>query len=735
MKIQKHNLETITADFFASITVFLIALPLCLGIALASNASLIAGLLSGIIGGIIVGILSGSHVSVSGPSAAIAAMVAIQISILGSFENFLAALVIAGAIQVVMGLLKIGFIGSFFPNSVIKGLLFSVGTIIILKQIPHLFGIDLDYEGDMSFLQPDHNNTFTELTKIFSNFHLPSVIIGIVCLSVLYFFNKYKLEKIVKLPAALIAVVIGILLSLILPQISKNLIIGSAHLVQVPLMENFNLDLFFTFPNFNFTNPDLYLASISLALVMSLETLLNLEAVDKIDKNGRKSPANRELIAQGIGNIVLGCVGGIPVTSAILRSSVNVNSNAKTKLSTIFHGLLLLVSVCFLPELLNKIPLSCLAGILIITGFRLADIKLFKQMYNQNSNQFLPFMITVLAILFSDLLIGILIGLVSSFFFILKSSFKEKLKVIEEEHHLSKRQRIVLGNQVTFLNRASLAYTLESFKNNAHIVIDATDTDYIDNDVLDLIKDFVNIESVKRNISVSLVGFKDSYNIDNIINYDEHITSEIQTIMKPKDVLETIKKGNDRLVRGQCLKRNLNRQIEGTKEGQYPIVAVLSCIDSRTPVELVFDLGIGDAFSIRMAGNIISPKVLGSLEFACAIAKAKLIVVMGHTKCGAVAAAIDCYKNNKLIEEETQCYNLGTIINDIQRVIKKESFNGLSMQNHEELMDEVIKQNVIQTMEDIVNKSPILNQLIDEEKIDIVGCIYDVNTGKASFLN
>ena len=206
-------------------------------------------------------------------------------------------------------------------------------------------------------------------------------------------------------------------------------------------------------------------------------------------------------------------------------------------------------------------------------------------------------------------------------------------------------------------------------------------------------------------------------------------------IINPKDVLEIIKKGNDRLVNGQCLKRNLNRQIEGTKEGQFPIVAVLSCIDSRTPVELVFDLGIGDAFSIRMAGNIISPKVLGSLEFACAIAKAKLIVVMGHTKCGAVAAAIDCHTNNKLIEEETQCYNLGTIINDIQRVIKKESFKGLSLKNHDQVMDEVIKQNVIQTIDDIINKSPILNQLIEERKIEIVGCIYDVTTGKANFLS
>jgi MFS superfamily sulfate permease-like transporter len=719
-------------DISSSITVFLVALPLCLGIALASNTSLISGILSGIVGGMVVGFISGSHVSVSGPSAALASIIVAQILVLGSFEAFLIALIIAGLIQIIMGLFKIGFISAFFPNSVIKGLLFSVGVIIVLKQLPHLVGLDLDYEGDMSFWQLDHENTFSEIIKMFSFFHTGCLIVGMSSLAFIVGWSKFTFSKKVKIPSALLVVLFGSFLGFCLPYINKWWFIDAEHLVQVPLVASLHdIKNFFTLPNFiHFNNPEVYIAGFTLALVASLETLLNLEAVDKIDPKGRKSPANRELIAQGIGNLVLGFIGGLPVTSAVIRSSVNINAKAQSKLSAILHGFFLLFFVTLFPILLNYIPLSCLAAILIVTGAKLANLSVIKQMWQEGFNQFLPFLITFLAIMFSDLLIGVMIGLATSIFFILKGNLKTPIKICSENHPAGERKRMILSNQVSFLNRASLNKAFDSITNGSHLVIDATETNYIDSDILDLIKDFKDSESQKRDIIISLIGFKDSYDIENFIQYEEHITPELQKNLTPLEILNIIKQGNERVIKGQKLRRDLNRQIQGTKEAQFPMAVVLSCIDSRVPVELIFDLGIGDAFSVRMAGNVISPKVLGSLEFSCAVAKAKLIVVMGHTKCGAVAAAIECLKNNQSIEEKTGCYNLGSIINDIQRVIDKPLIN-----QSDAYVNEVVKYNVLQVINDIKNKSLVLDNLLKQNKIAIVGCIYDVSTGKVEFLD
>jgi carbonic anhydrase len=720
--------RSLAHDFSAGLTVFFIALPLCLGVALASNAPIIAGLLSGIVGGAVVGALSKSHTSISGPSAGLTAVIAFQITALGSFEAFLGAVFIAGIVQIMMGMARMGFVAEFFPNSVIKGLLAAIGIILVLKQLPHLVGFDADFEGDMAFLQPDHENTFSEIYKMLTNFHLGSMIVGLLSLCFLLAWDRISALKKSPIPSALVVVVLGMALS---AAFSGSLVIGAQHRVDVPIINGiFSLPGLFSFPDWAQINYNVVFAGISIAMISSLETLLNLSAIDKIDPYQRKSPPNRELLAQGIGNMILGLIGGLPTTSAVVRSSVNINAKAQSKLSAIVHGLLLLISVLLLPNVINLIPLSCLAAILIVTGLKLASLKTIRSMWKLGLNQFLPFSLTLLAILFTDLLVGVLIGLAVSIFFILKSNFKHQTR-LEIEHHLGYQlQRIILPSQVNFLNKAALARTLENIPQKSHVAIDASDTDYIDADVLDMIKDFESDSSLKRQITLSLLGFKSAYEVSDSINHIDYATFELQQNATPKQVLKLLKEGNQRVRQGRRIKRDLNRQILGTSAGQYPVAVILSCIDSRVPVELVFDLGIGDIFSVRMAGNVVSEKVLGSLEFATALAGAKLIVVMGHTKCGAVSAALDAYQG-KLSDEAHTCKHLGCIIDEIKNVAPKV----VAGTDRELVLDGMIEKNVLQSIHHIRQKSSVIADLLAKGHIDMVGCIYDVTTGAAHFID
>lgn len=376
---------TLPRDLTSGLVVFLVALPLCLGVALASGAPLLSGVLAGIVGGILVGMLSGSHTSVSGPAAGLTAVVAAQILSLGSFPAFLLAVVLAGLIQIGLGLVRAGFLAAFFPSSVIKGLLAAIGVILILKQIPHLFGHDPDPEGDLAFQQPDHENTFSELARTIGDIHPGAAAIGLLSIVVLFVWGKWKPLKHSPVPAPLIVVLLGVGVGLWFRQLGGAWVIESSHLVQVPVADS--LAGFFGFlqlPDFSqWANPAVYTAAVTLAAVASLETLLNLEAVDKLDPQQRTSPASRELLAQGIGNVTAGLIGGLPITSVIVRSSVNINAGGKTKLAAVIHGVFLLVSVALLPVWLNLIPLSCLAAILVVTGVKLASPSLVRQMWSE----------------------------------------------------------------------------------------------------------------------------------------------------------------------------------------------------------------------------------------------------------------------------------------------------------------------------------------------------------------
>ncbi|MCB1278545.1 SulP family inorganic anion transporter [Prosthecobacter sp.] len=726
-------------DLSAGLVVFLVALPLCLGVALASNAPLFSGVLAGIVGGLLVGAISGSQTSVSGPAAGLTAIVAAQIGKLGSFETFLLAVTLAGVIQIIMGVCRAGFIAAFFPSSVIKGLLAAIGVILILKQIPHVIGHDPDPEGDMAFEQPDHENTFTELWSAFFDIQPGAMLVGVLSIVLLVVWDKVKALKNSVVPAPLVVVLMGVLVGWVLEQVGGGWVIKASHLVQVPVAQDFGAFLgFLQFPNFGALNrPEVYAAAVTIAIVASLETLLNLEAVDKIDPEQRSSPPNRELLAQGVGNLVGGLIGALPMTSVIVRSSVNINAGAKSKLSAIFHGALLLGCVLLIPGWLNLIPLSALAAILLVTGLKLASPKLLKQMWSEGKGQFLPFAITVGAIVLTDLLVGILIGLAVSIGFILRSNMRRPLRKVMEHRVAGDVLRIELANQVSFFSRATLEKTLREVPRGGHVLIDARNTDYMDADILDIIQDFQNNGAKARGVRLSLSGFKDKYSrLEDRIQFMDYSSREVQSSLTPERVLEIFKEGNERFREGRQLTRDVGRLVDATSGGQFPMAVVLSCIDSRTPAELVFDLGLGDVFSVRIAGNIARDKVLGSMEYSCAVAGAKMILVMGHTSCGAVNAAVDLICSQKTAKEATGCVNLDSLVTEIQLSVDVTTCkrDGAWLPGEKDAYaNEVSRRNVLRTMRMIRERSSTLDDLVKDGKLAIVGALYDVKTGHVSF--
>ncbi|MFN0020303.1 MAG: SulP family inorganic anion transporter [Pirellulaceae bacterium] len=730
--------QTLPRDLIAGTVVFLVALPLCLGIAVASGASPFSGLVTGIIGGLVVGILSGSQTSVSGPAAGLTAIVAAQITLLGSFEAFLLALVVAGGLQIGLGIAKAGFLSSFIPSSVIKGLLAAIGVILILKQIPHLVGHDSDPSGEMVFDQPDHQNTFSEIGTLFAGeIQIGAAVIGLFSLALLVLWDQIKPLKKSVIPAPLVVVVLGVGLQIAFKNFGGAWLIEDSHLVQVPKsLSEFSGSL--KLPDFTqWMNPAIYSAAMTIAIVASLETLLNLEAVDKIDPEQRETPPSRELLAQGVGNVLCGLCGGIPMTSVIVRSSVNIGAGGQTRLSAIFHGLLLLVCVLLLPALLNMIPLSCLAAILVHTGFKLASPKLFQQMWKEGRYQYIPFAVTLVGIVLTDLLIGILIGLGVSLAFILNSNFRRPLRQVVEKHLGGNVLHIELANQVSFLNRAVLEQALRSAPRGMHVLLDAHNTDYIDPDILSLIRDFKEKTAPVLGIKVSLRGFREKYKLDDDIQFVDYSTRELQGKLTSLQVLRILEDGNKRFRTGQRLPRDLGRQLRQTSKGQHPLAVILSCIDSRTPSELIFDLGLGDIFSIRVAGNVISSKILGSIEYGCAVAGAKLVVVIGHTYCGAVTAAVDlaCSKNSP--EHETGCQHLEHIVQDIQRCTDHHECQKLTFATPDDkarIVDVIAQRNVLQSVQGIFAQSTTIQSLVQQGRVAVVGAMYDVGTGEIKLL-
>lgn len=710
-EINKINpLKHFKYDLPSGLVVFLVALPLCLGIALASGAPLFSGILAGIVGGIVVGSLSGSQLSVSGPAAGLTVIVAGAIIKLGSYEAFLLSVVLAGVMQIILGYAKAGTIGNYFPSSVIKGMLTAIGIILILKQIPHAVGYDEDFEGDFSFLQVDQENTFSEIINAMSKSSLGAIIISVISLAVLIGWNYIPSKKIKNIPAALVAVILSILINVAFAAFNTGLALEGNHLVTIPMLNNLSeVSTLFTTPDFSkIVNPDIFLVAGTLAIVASLESLLSLEAIDKLDPEKRNTPTNRELKAQGVGNIISGLIGGLPLTAVIVRGSANVNAGAKTKFSAIYHGLLLVVAVLLFPKLINMIPLSALAAVLLVVGYKLTSISIYKSMYKAGWDQFVPFIITVLAIIFTDLLVGISIGLAVGVFYILRRNMKNPYYFDRKNFKPTEPIKIVLSEEVSFLNKASIQLTLDHLPENAHVIIDGSKSVYIDYDVLEIIKDFKQ-NAASKNITVEFIEIKSEYRISGVPGAKVIQQNYDSLIQNNKDWVESkVYKDPD--------------YFKNMAKGQSPKFLFIGCSDSRVPANEITGTGPGDMFVHRNIANLALPEdknLMAVLQYAIDVLKVEHIIVCGHYGCGGVRGAMDGDVTGVV----------GDWLQHIRKVYLENQVELAKIEDFNLRYQRLVELNVLVQVENLKSTSQVINALARDQNLEVHGWVYDISKG------
>lgn len=537
--MKNFSTKYLKSDLKSGMVVFLVALPLCLGIALASGAPLFSGIISGVVAGIVVGALSGSQLSVSGPAAGLTAIVLAAIASLGSFEAFLLAGFLAGIIQIILGFIKAGVLSNYLPSNVIEGMLAAIGIIIILSQLPHAVGFDEMHEGDYFFINAaGEHQIFATLANAINFIHPGAVIVVLVSLTILIAFLQVPLLKRLKsIPGALVAVLAGVAINEIFKVTGSSLAISQDHLVSLPVPES--MTQFwnqFSTPDFaQIASTEIWVVAITIAAVASIETLLCIEAADKMDPLKRYTNTNRELKAQGVGNMLSCLIGGIPVTSVIVRTSANVSSGGRTKIAAISHGVFLMIAVLSIPFLLNKIPLASLAAVLLVIGYKLASPQKFVHMWrNSKKFQFIPFVVTIVAIVMTDLLVGVGIGLAVSIYFILRGNVKLAYFFKKDKHNEGETIYMELAQEVSFLNKAAIKQTFAHLPEGSTIIVDASSTVYIDHDVLQLIKEFVTQGAAERNIRIQLIGFRKEYRIENSASHVTSIVSDNGSLISPK---------------------------------------------------------------------------------------------------------------------------------------------------------------------------------------------------------
>lgn len=727
-------------DLTASLVIFLAALPLCLGIALASNAPLISGLISGIIGGIIVGSLSHSQTSVSGPAAGLTAVVATQIALLGSFEAFLLAVTLGGLLQVIAGLCRAGFISMFIPSGVVKGMLTGIGMLLILKQLPYLVGHDGLQVSDSLMIAPQNQGIYQSLISLTDlDWHAGAMVIGFLSVLQLILWDRVPVLKRSSIPGPLFSVILGVTISqLLFSGLGAAWQIPNSQLVQVPVFNGpTEYNSILVFPDFSrLADSKVYMAALTIAIVASLETLLNLEAVDRLDPQQRHSPRSRELFAQGIGNITAGLTGGLPVTSVIVRSSLNINSGGQTKFSAIMNGCLLLGCFLLIPQVLNLIPLACLAGILLVTGYKLASPALIRQMYQAGRYQFIPYSCTAIFIVVTDILTGILLGLATSISFILYSNMRCPLHRVLEKHIGGDVLRIELANQVSFFNRAAIERALLDVPRDGFVVIDGRKTDYIDPDVLSLLHDFQNITAPARGIRVSLQGFRNRYDPTSEIRTIDYSKAELRGQLTPDDVLRLLMEGNQRFRAGVLTRMKTRPDYQEEPSAHNSFVTILSCIDCYMPVESVFDLKPENVYSVQVAGNVIDTEVVNNLEYGSVLSGTPLLLVLGHTRCGAIRASLE-QKLNGLPTDNEDCTHLNQMVNLISESIQNNP-GGESKSDPDQSgqlsSDRVSQRNVQRAVESILASSVQIRKRVQEGTLGIVGAIYHDDTGVVELL-
>jgi len=726
-RLRVYRKRNLRFDFVAAVVVFLVAIPLCLGIALASGAPLFSGILSGIIGGIVVGSLSGSHVSISGPAAGMAVVVLSAISQVGTFNVFLVALILAGLLQIIMGVLRAGFVADYIPSNVIQGLMCAVGILLIIKQLPLAFTLSHSLNVlKTELVDLSMGLTLKPIWELATHINAGAVILSVSSLIILIYMDHTPVKWIKALPGPFVVVLLGITLNEGFLLTNSFLAQVGPHLVNIPTHDGF-ADFLAQMQRPDWSalmTPKVYLVALILSIISSLENLLNIKAGERLDKKRRYCSKDRELVAQGVGNMVAGLVGGIPITSVIVRTSVNIQTGAKTKMATIFHGSFILFAVMLIPDTLNKIPLSSLAAILIYTGYKLTRPAIYFTIYKQGLDRFIPFITTVVAILTINLLIGILLGLIVSLFYILKSNSQVRIDLIKEIYPNGITSRLVLPQQTTFLNKASLIAELDSIPRKSQLIIDARYSDYIDKEIVEFINEFKTDLAPHKHISLNLIGFKDRYKIHDYIDFINVTTYDVQSTLTASQALNLLKEGNQRFRQDTCIHRSFKTDIEHTATTQHPIAVVLGCIDSRVPVETVFDMSFGDLFCVRVAGNVVNDDVLASIEYACHVIGAKLIVVLGHTRCGAIQAACDGVKEGFITQ----------LLAKIKPAIAAETYttDDRSGKNRH-FVHKVTQLNIANTLRNIYQKSDILRSLIESEQIGMVGALYEVNSGEVHF--
>jgi carbonic anhydrase len=728
-KLRVYSKRYFKFDFVAAIVVFLVAIPLCLGIALASGAPLFSGILSGIVGGIVVGAFSGSEVSVSGPAAGMAAVVVTAITQLGDFNIFLLAVMLAGLFQLLIGVCKAGFVADYVPTNVVQGLLCAIGILLIIKQLPLAFTLSADFdELKTHLLETTEVIALSPLLALYHHINTGAMIITCLSLGILIYFELTKNKVLKEIPGPIIVVILGVFLNEVFQWTGSSLEQNSPQLVNIP--ETTGLYEFFSqlqYPAWSsWANPKVYIYALIIGTVASLESLLNLKAGERLDPLKRHSSSNQELVAQGVGNVAAGLIGGIPVTSVIVRTSINIQAGAKTKASTILHGIFILFAVMLIPAALNKIPLSSLAAILIYTGYKLNKPSIYRNIYAQGMDRFIPFIVTVISILAFNLLAGILIGLTISLMYILKSNSQARIDIIKEIYPNGVTNRLVLPQQVTFLNKAALIAELDSIPKHSQLIIDARYSQYIDKEILELLNEFKDEQAPGKHIALNLTGFKDTYRIHNYIDFINVTTYDVQANLSPAQALKVLHEGNLRFLDDTRIHRSNKIDVKHTAKMQHPIAVVLACIDSRVPVETIFDMSFGDIFCIRVAGNVVNDDILASAEYACNIVGAKLIVVLGHTRCGAIQSACDGIKQGHITQ----------LLAKIEPAIKAENqIEENRTGQNPAFVNRVTELNIANTLQTMYERSSIIKTMINDDEIAMVGAIYDVSSGKVNYKN
>ncbi|MCX6987223.1 MAG: SulP family inorganic anion transporter [Chlamydiae bacterium] len=714
-------------DFIAGIVVFLVAIPLCLGVALACGAPIYSGIVSGICGGVVVGIFSRSQLSVSGPSAAIIAVMISAISQLHHYPSILTAIFISGLLQVYMGTKKYGFFADYIPSSVIQGMLSAIGILLIIKQLPLAFSLSQNL-ANLDLLLIDSTEGLGVHPAINFSFTINPgpAILSSLALIILLSFDKTQKPWLKFIPMPIVVIILGTLINewLILKE-SPYAQIGP-NLVNLPQYENLkNAFQSLASPNWDeLQNPKVYLFGLLIASVTSLESLLNVTATERLDPQHHSVDKNKELIAQGLGNICTSLFGGLPVSSAVVRSSINIQSQGKTKVSTIFHGILLLTSFFLIPAILNHIPLCILASLLIFTGYKITTPKIYFDIYQQGKSRFIPFIITIIGIIAVNLLFGILAGLLINCYYILKNNSTARIDIIQENHPSGVVNRLLLPQQTTFLNKASIVAELNTIPNESQLIIDARYTEYLDKEIIEYIKEFKEEVAPARQILLNLIGFKNEYAIHDSINFINVSTHDAQSQLTPMEVLSILKQGNQRFLKDQGFHRSNMIDIRYTSENQHPIAIVLGCIDSRVPVETVFDMTVGDLFCVRIAGNVINDDILASIEYGCNVVGAKLIVVLGHTGCGAIQAACNQVKKGHITQ----------LLEKIQPAIEvEESLRLKDTRNMQSFIDKITHLNIANSMLNISRRSDILKNMLVDGTVGMIGALYDISTGIVTF--